>query len=267
LHAADRAGKTTSSYGLNGSNFMLGKSDPYVVFTFNGDKVYKSQTKKKTLHPEWNETFTVQVPSRVGSEFQLEVFDWNQIEQAKSLGTANVELAGLDPFQGVEREVQLTHTKHGEKGAIRLMLTFQPEIIAKSRRNTSTFASAGRAMTQVGHLPFDGAKGVVQGVGSAGSKVTSLFKRDKDKPPSIEEEVPPAGAASKSVDEPHSFPTQMPLSPTSPIEPGIVKVTILNAKDLSYGSSDPKDIKPYVQLRLGEKDYKTKNAKAVDPEW
>lgn len=34
-----------------------GKSDPYVVFTFNGQKVHKSQTKKKTLTPEWNENF------------------------------------------------------------------------------------------------------------------------------------------------------------------------------------------------------------------
>ena len=43
----------------------LGKSDPYVVFTLNDQKVYKSQTKKKTLAPEWNENFTVQVVSIV----------------------------------------------------------------------------------------------------------------------------------------------------------------------------------------------------------
>lgn len=38
-----------------------GKSDPYAVFSLNGDKVYKSQVKKKTLSPEWNETFDVEV--------------------------------------------------------------------------------------------------------------------------------------------------------------------------------------------------------------
>jgi hypothetical protein len=38
-----------------------GKSDPFVVFTLNGAKVHKSQVKKKTLSPEWNETFTVSV--------------------------------------------------------------------------------------------------------------------------------------------------------------------------------------------------------------
>ncbi|KAJ2959951.1 hypothetical protein NUW54_g14457 [Trametes sanguinea] len=45
IHAADRGGK----------------SDPFVVFHLNGQRVFKSQTKKKTLNPEWNESFTVQV--------------------------------------------------------------------------------------------------------------------------------------------------------------------------------------------------------------
>ena len=38
-----------------------GKSDPFAVFSLNGQKVYKSQTKKKTLHPEWNESFTASI--------------------------------------------------------------------------------------------------------------------------------------------------------------------------------------------------------------
>jgi len=38
-----------------------GKSDPYAVFSLNGNKVFKSQTKKKTIAPEWNEHFEVSV--------------------------------------------------------------------------------------------------------------------------------------------------------------------------------------------------------------
>lgn len=38
-----------------------GKSDPFAVFSLNGQKVWKSQTKKKTLNPEWYEDFTVSV--------------------------------------------------------------------------------------------------------------------------------------------------------------------------------------------------------------
>jgi len=43
-----------------------GKSDPFAVFTLNGERVYKSQIKKKTLNPEWNEDFPISVvsPSR-----------------------------------------------------------------------------------------------------------------------------------------------------------------------------------------------------------
>ena len=31
------------------------------MFTLNGQKVFKSATKKKTLNPEWNENFMVQI--------------------------------------------------------------------------------------------------------------------------------------------------------------------------------------------------------------
>lgn len=40
-----------------------GKSDPFAVFTLNGQKIFKSQTKKKTITPEWNEHFEVSVVS------------------------------------------------------------------------------------------------------------------------------------------------------------------------------------------------------------
>jgi Ca2+-dependent lipid-binding protein len=40
-----------------------GKSDPYAVFTLNGERVFKSLVKKKTLNPEWHEDFTVSVVS------------------------------------------------------------------------------------------------------------------------------------------------------------------------------------------------------------
>jgi Ca2+-dependent lipid-binding protein len=49
------------------------------VFTLNGHKVHKSEHKKKTLTPVWNEKFEVQVPSRVASRFEVELFDWNQV--------------------------------------------------------------------------------------------------------------------------------------------------------------------------------------------
>ncbi|CCM00332.1 uncharacterized protein FIBRA_02362 [Fibroporia radiculosa] len=109
-----------------------GKSDPFVVFTLNGQKVYKSQTKKKTLSPEWNESFPVQVPSRVAADFTCEVFDWNQIEQAKSLGSGKIELADIEPFTATDCDILLSSAKHGQKGSLKVRLMFQPEIIGTS---------------------------------------------------------------------------------------------------------------------------------------
>ncbi|KAI0374503.1 tricalbin [Pilatotrama ljubarskyi] len=249
IHAADRGGK----------------SDPFVVFALNGQRVYKSQTKKKTLTPEWNENFVVQVPSRAAADFQLEVFDWNQIEQAKSLGSAKIELASLEPFTAVERTLPLTHDKHGEKGEVRVRLLFTPEIIVKTRKNTSTFSTAGRAMTQLGHLPVGAGKGVFHGV-------TGVFKKhgSNSSSDSEEERSPelPAGVVSKQVDyaaegtTPAAFPTVNDGGAHSQV-PGTLRVVVKDAKDLSMA-----DIKPYVVVRVGDKEHKTKHAhKTAAPEW
>jgi Ca2+-dependent lipid-binding protein len=53
---------------VSASNLMaadkIGTSDPYVVFTVNGERVHKSDTIKKTLNPKWhNERFTVPIAS------------------------------------------------------------------------------------------------------------------------------------------------------------------------------------------------------------
>ncbi|CDO75883.1 hypothetical protein BN946_scf184672.g16 [Trametes cinnabarina] len=244
IHAADRGGK----------------SDPFVVFHLNGQRVYKSQTKKKTLNPEWNESFTVQV---------LEVFDWNQIEQAKSLGSAKIDLESLEPFTAVERSLPLSHAKHGEKGEIRVRLLFTPEIIVKTRKNTSTFTTAGRAMTQIGHLPVGAGKGVLHGV-------TGVFKKHGNGSGSEDEEEQrpelPAGVVSKQVDyaaeggSPAVAAANFPSVNEGGVlsrEPGTLRVVVKDAKDLSMS-----DIKPYVVVRVGDKEHKTKHApKTSSPEW
>ncbi|KAI0666337.1 tricalbin [Trametes maxima] len=249
IHAADRGGK----------------SDPFVVFHLNGQRVYKSQTKKKTLTPEWNENFVVQVPSRAGADFQLEVFDWNQIEQAKSLGAAKIELGDVEPFTAVERTIPLSHAKHGDKGEIRVRLLFTPEIIVKSRKNTSTFTTAGRAMTQIGHLPVGAGKGVFHGV-------TGVFKKHGGSSSSESDDEeradPPAGVVSKEADfigngtDPAAFPTVVENGSQGK-EPGTLRVVVKDAKDLSTS-----DIKPYVVVRVGDKEQKTRHSpKTATPEW
>lgn len=202
----------------------------------------------------------------------MEIFDWNQIEQAKSLGLAKIELAEIEPFQAVEQALHLTSERPHEKGQIRVRLLFQPEIIAKSRKNTSTFSVAGRAMTHIGSLPVGAGKGVLHGV-------TGVFKKDKDGKHREEDGHPPvpdlpAGQASQPVGQSDTMtgtsPTFPAMNSAAPVdgansshEPGTLRVTVLDAKDLATS-----DIKPYVTVRVGDKEFKTKHSsKTATPEW
>ncbi|CAE6512911.1 unnamed protein product [Rhizoctonia solani] len=248
IHGADRSGK----------------SDPFVIFSLNGSKVFKSQTKKKTLAPEWKESFEVSVPSRVGADFSLEVFDWNQVESAKSLGSGEIELADLEPFENTTRHIQLNSAKHGEKGAIQIRMLFRPEIVAKARTKTSTFSTAGRAMTQVGGVPLGAGRAV-------GRKIGGLFGRDKDSSEDLPEvpalppapDVPPANG-NGSVGSASGMAVKPLASPTP--GPGTLKVTLHRAKDLT-GIEEGDIAKPFVILRIGDKDHKSKHVKSNTPEW
>ncbi|KAJ7462762.1 C2 domain-containing protein [Mycena galericulata] len=239
-----------------------GKSDPFAVFTLNGQKVHKSQTKKKTLSPVWNENFTAQVPSRVAADFSVEIFDWNQIGTAESLGVAHINLSDFEPFESVERTLDLVSSK-GQSGHIRVHLMFQPEIIAKSRKSTSTFSTAGRAMTQFGGLPVTAGKGVLHGV-------TGVFKKG-GKEEELHQQAPPvpdipAGQASHPIgqsDTLHADASSLSHETPATTEPGTLTVTVLDAKDLSSNES-----KPYATIRLGDKEFKTKPThKTATPEW
>lgn len=221
-------------------------------------------------------------PSRVGANFTLEVFDWNQIEQAKSLGSGKIDLEHIEPFVGVEQDIPLSHNKHGEKGVVKLMLTFRPEIIAKSRKNTSTFSTAGRAMTQIGHLPVGAGKGVIHGVTGVFRRGNGSESESESERPSAKElaalQVAAANAGTPlspiaQAPTPTSAATLMPVSTTFPqyngngsangsaSEPGTLRVTVMDARGLTS------DIKPYVLVRVGDKEQKTKHVKSSTPEW
>lgn len=200
----------------------------------------------------------------------MEVLDWNQLEQAKSLGTGKIFLDDLEPFECVERVVNLSTEKHGEKGQVCIRLTFAPGIIAKARKTTSTFSVAGRAMTHLGTLPMEAGKGVIHGVGG-------IFKKDlghHDKSP--EGHTPPAEPSPerplRSADQTSSahesavFPSTEsgPRGTGGPSsEPGSLRVVVFSAKDLPGG-----DVKPYAALRVGDREFKTKHGtKTSAPEW
>jgi hypothetical protein len=166
--------------------------------------------------------------------------------------------------------LQLSSEKHGAKGQVAVRVVFQPEIIAKSRKATSTFSTAGRAMTQIGSLPLGAGKGVIHGLGS-------VFRKSSHEKLGTSQVVPEAATGQAShpvgntvggetiVANTAAFPSlsRTPSSSGPPSEPGTLRVTMISAKDLSMT-----DAKPYVVIRVGDKEIKTKHGnKTSSPEW
>lgn len=76
---------------------------------------------RRTLAPVWGESFDINVPSRVAAKFDVEVFDHNKLETAKSLGAGLINLADLEPFESVEKKISLVSSKDGAKGWVRVV--------------------------------------------------------------------------------------------------------------------------------------------------
>ena len=135
-----------------------GYSDPYCRFKLNGKDVYKSKTQKKTLHPAWNEFFEVQVPSRTGADFRVDVYDWDFGDKADHLGAAFLNLQVLEPFEPQE----LSYTLDGKSGVLRLRMLFKPDYVVRTRQGTSTFSGTFAPAGKVVGAP-------VKGIGKVGS--------------------------------------------------------------------------------------------------
>jgi len=126
-------------------------------------------------------------------------------------------------------------------------------------------------MTAIGTAPISAGRGVLQGV-------VGVFKRghSEDGP-----NVSALGTVPESKAVPDISGTQVSEPVTAgehvvpvvssgtdghgaPTDPGILRVSVLDAKDLIGGQ----DVKPYAVIRVGEKEFKTKHGgKTVAPEW
>lgn len=174
----------------------------------------------------------------------------------------------MEPFLGTERIVALS-SKHGEKGHIRLQLNFEPSIIAKSRKNTSTFSAAGRAMTQIGALPVGAGKGVfhnVAGVFKKGNHSDEDFESVPNLPPGQSSQPVGSDGTAGAAAFPLANATSQPGG-ASGVEPGTLRVTVIEGKGFNPSGDS---VKPYVILRCGDKEHKTKHApktSAADCSW
>jgi len=99
---------------------ISGTSDPYATLSI-GNQKQKSNTVKKNLNPNWNQTFTFNAaPTDV---LHVSVYDWDRFGKDDLLGSSTATFSDLQ--QGVEKTVwlQLQAPKGGQKGSIELALT------------------------------------------------------------------------------------------------------------------------------------------------
>jgi len=119
-----------------------GKSDPYAKLTLQG-VTHKSKTIKKTLDPEWNESFKWSGLLReLSSEpLQLHLFDYDFARSDDKLGHASVDLRGLTSGEWREYAVQLS-----EQGTVYLSVRYEGDGEAASpamRASTLPLHSCG----------------------------------------------------------------------------------------------------------------------------
>ncbi|KAF9097270.1 hypothetical protein BGX23_009389 [Mortierella sp. AD031] len=157
-----------------------GASDPYVVFKVNGKEVHKSEVVKKTVNPEFNETFVQPISSRAEDQFTFEVFDWNQLSTAKSLGVGSLDLRSIQLVLPNEFLVPLQN-KHNQ-GEVQLRIKFIPEFLSSNKSKTgfgSTFIGGGVGMVasggnMIGQAGMAGVGAVADGVGVLGNGVGAI---------------------------------------------------------------------------------------------
>ncbi|KAI8084738.1 C2 domain-containing protein [Halteromyces radiatus] len=191
-----------------------GKSDPFVVFTLNGEKMYKTDVYKKTLNPEFNvkkETFVLPVQRRIGSTLEAIVYDWDQLGNNEELGRGNIPFTGdiLESFEAKQFDIHLT----GGESTLKVRLLWQPQLLKRERQGTSLLNTTTKAFTAVpgaalgagvslagdavglgGKVLGTGGKAVFGGVGKFGSGIRGIGSRLGGHRSSVVQDASPGGA-------------------------------------------------------------------------
>lgn len=168
-----------------------GYSDPYCKFVLNGKEVFKSSEQKRTLTPVWRQYFEVPVPSRIGADFKVLVYDWDAVGNDDLLGSANVDLTLLEPLRPREYKLPLD----GKSGMVRLRMLFRPDYVTRARQGSSTFSGTlapSKAMTTVANAPI---RGVTRGASFFKDSFKSLRGESKSSDPAETSAVAAAVAA------------------------------------------------------------------------
>ncbi|KAG4085383.1 hypothetical protein H8356DRAFT_1088025 [Neocallimastix lanati (nom. inval.)] len=150
-----------------------GTSDPYVKVIFRGESVYKTGEIKKTLTPEWNENFSLDISDRKSNKLVFQVYDWNKVQKDELIGQGVVPLYSIYDKEKVSKTISIyNHNKKGdieseEAGTLDLDFEFIPSLHNKRMRNR--IGNNNAALKLAGGV----AGGVASGVGSVAGGVAS----------------------------------------------------------------------------------------------
>ncbi|KAI8364384.1 C2 domain-containing protein [Blakeslea trispora] len=250
-----------------------GTSDPYVVFNVNGDKVFKSDTIKKTLNPKWtHQRFSVPVQSRVTASIRIEVFDWNHVKGHQPIGSGGITLRGdaVESFQTRMVDIPLDGVA-GVSGSVQVNFTWHPRLLINKKTQTSVLGANRTYIHDDVNLEASGPL-----LNNSGSQWTSSGMERISSESGESHDHRSLGRQSfeshQTHDETASFETST-MADTRTLSDatgraGIVTITLLEARGLrgvdKSGTSDP-----FVRVNVGrDQIYKTKYiAKTLAPEW
>ncbi|GAA0158982.1 membrane trafficking regulatory protein [Lithospermum erythrorhizon] len=114
---------------------LIGLSDPYVKLKLSGDNLPSKKTtvKKKTLNPEWNETFKLIVKDPQSQLLNISMYDWDKVGGHDRLGKQVYPLKMLNANETREVTLDLLkstdisdHQNKKQRGRIVLELTYAP---------------------------------------------------------------------------------------------------------------------------------------------
>ena len=146
-----------------------GKSDPICVVQVDGVKVFKTDKKRKTLDPTWNETAEFPMISRSRQILLVEVYDWDLTHPDELLGMANLDISNIPPLTTTPFTAKLD-----TQGTVNLRVTFFPEYIRPPLNCSSVLPVNMDAITETSWNAINGVGGAA--ANGAGAAVEQLGK-------------------------------------------------------------------------------------------
>lgn len=140
-----------------------GKSDPLCTVNLDGVEIYKTDKKRKTLDPIWNESVEFPMISRSRQVLLVEVYDWDYTHDDELLGVANIDLSNIPALTTTPFSVDLD-----TQGKVNLRATFFPEYIRPPLDAKSAIPIDLGAVSDVGMKAVGGAASLATGAVGGG---------------------------------------------------------------------------------------------------